>query len=211
MALKTFGIPVLCLALLAGCSALKGTGAGAVLAMLTPKGATSAARDMPRAELQKAGIPLMLLTSEVFGYEDFVGPRDSRGGVVNWGSADGLLVTLRDGVLTETRGLGGDLMSSAMPGAGQIAGGGSYRRTYFFVGPEDRSDRIDLTCTPQTAGSETLSIFGLAYQTRHVVETCTGDAGVIKNEYWLQGGTIRKSREWVSPTLQYIELTRVID
>lgn len=211
MALKSFGLPALCAVFLAGCSALGGSGAGAMLSMLKPKGPQTSAFDMPRAELEKAGVPVMVLASDRFGYEDFVAPRDRRGAVVNWGSADGLLVTLRDGVLIETRGLGGDLMSSAMPGAGQIAGSGSYRRSYFFVGPEDRSDRIDFTCTPRTAGTETLAVFGLGYPTRHVIETCESDAGVIKNEYWLQGSTIRKSREWVSPTLQYIELTRVID
>lgn len=211
MALKSIGLTALLALSLAGCSALNGTGAGALVSLLRGKGGTVSTADIPRSELEKAGMPLMLLSSEGFGFEGFVAPRDSRGGIVNWGTSDGLLVTLRDGVLIETRGFGGDLMSSAMPGAGQISGGGSYRRAYFSVGPDDQILRTDLTCSAQTVGTETLSVYGLAYQTRHVIEACHGGDSAVSNEYWFQGSTIRKSREWVSPSLGYVELTRVID
>ncbi len=211
MALRSIGMLAVCALALAGCSALKGTGAGAVLAMLKGKGDQPSATAIPRSELEKAGIPLILVRNETFGTEAFIGPRDSRGTLVNWATADGILLTLRDGVLIETRGFGGDLMSSAMPGIGQVLAGGSHRRSYFYTGPDDKIFRLDVTCSTQVAGSETLAIYGLAYPTRHLVETCRGDGAELQNEYWMQGGLIRQSREWISPTLGYVELTRVID
>jgi hypothetical protein len=137
--------------------------------------------------------------------------RDRKGEIVTWTDGGGVTVTFRNGVLIETRGFGADLMSSHAPTAGQIAGSGTYQRSYFFASAEDVNERRDYTCHPETVGSETLVIYGRSHVTRHVTEICERPGARITNHYWFEGGAIRKSRQWVSPNLGSIELERVID
>ncbi len=213
MALRNLAVLVLCVALPAGCGKQGGIGAEAVQALLKRGPRAGAAAEVSRADLEKAGVPLMRLTVPAMGIDGFAALRDSSGGVDNWGTADGFLFTLRDGVLIETRGLGADLMSSAMPGAARIAGGKGHRRSYFSTGPDDRIVRRDLACTIRDAGSETLQIHGRAHATRHLIETCIdiGASDSLRNDYWFEGRNLRKAREWVSERIGHVELTRVID
>ncbi|WP_160144547.1 YjbF family lipoprotein [Pseudogemmobacter humi] len=204
MALKSATLALTCLALLAGCGFLE---------KLTPRagGQLAPIGQVSRAEIAKSGQPVMRLRVPSRGIDTFLTIRDRRGDVVNWFSADGMLFTFRNDVLIETRGLGADLMSSAAPGAGQIAAGAGHRRAYFFVDDDDQTGRRDYLCRITTDGGEQLEIFGRGHNTRKVSETCEREIGRITNHYWLEGGKIRKSREWVSPGIGQIEFERVID
>ncbi|NPD15391.1 hypothetical protein HOY34_09285 [Xinfangfangia sp. D13-10-4-6] len=204
MALKTATVALTAMTLVAGCSKLEAyfPKAGGELA---PIGTVS------RADIAKSGQPVMKLRVPSRGIETFLTIRDTRGDVVNWFSADGMLFSFRNGVLIETRGLGADLMSSAAPGAGQIASGGSYQRSYFFMDADDQTGRRDYRCSVSVDGDEVVTIYSHAHSTRKVSENCQRDQGRITNHYWLEGGKIRKSREWVSPGIGQIEFERVID
>lgn len=204
MALKSVIAALACFAVLTGCGMLQ---------KLTPRagGELAPIGRVSRADIEKSGQPVMRLKVPSRGIDTFLTIRDRRGDVVNWFSADGMLFTFRGDVLIETRGLGADLMSSAAPGAGQIAGGGPYRRAYFFVDDDDQTGRRDYTCRTGTEGSEQLVIYGRAHATRKVSETCEREVGRITNHYWLEGGKIRKSREWISPGIGQIEFERVVD
>lgn len=209
MALKTTSAALVMLAALAGCAKLEklipqlgGADAGGQLA---PIGNVS------RADIEKSREPVMKLRVPSRGIETFLTIRDRRGDVVQWFSADGMLFSFRGDVLIETRGLGADLMSSAAPQSGQIAAGGGYRRSYFFMDADDQTGRRDYTCATSTDGSEAVTIYGRSHSTRKVSETCERDGGRLTNHYWLEGGKVRKSREWVSPGIGQIEFERVVD
>lgn len=52
---------------------------------------------------------------------------------------------------------------------------------------------------------------GVAYPTRRIAETCTGEDGIgFENLYWLQAdGLIRELRQWVSPEVGYVVIEDV--
>lgn len=200
--------------ILAACAAaLALTGCGTISKILPEAGPGTLAPigKVSRADIAKSGQPVMKLTVPSRGIETFLTIRDRRGDVVNWMAADGTLFSFRNDVLIETRGLGADLMSSAAPSAGQILSGQAHRRSYFYVDDDDQTGRRDYQCQMSRTGSESLVIYGRAYTASKLAETCERDVGRITNHYWVEGGRIRKSQEWVSPGIGRVEFERVID
>lgn len=120
-------------------------------------------------------------------------PVEKDGDVTVWSSADGTLVAIRNGMLIWTRGFGQDVMSAQVPtGAELIGGAASHKRVYHFVDGADSPVRRSFDCTvsPATtvAGPRTA---------HHVIEICTGPAGKIANEFWLDAaGSVVESRQW---------------
>lgn len=209
MALKILGVALGVLAAVSGCAKLKETTGGALVASLLQPGEKPVpASSIPRAEIEKAGVPMMRVNLVARKADTLIAIRDSKAnGVVAWGAGDGSLFTFRNGVLIETRGLGSDLMSSAMPVRADASGA----RSYFVLGADDQTMRYDFTCTITGRSAETVTVFGRAYGTTHITQSCAGSIGTITNEYWLDSGVIRKSREWVSPAVGYLEFERIVD
>lgn len=219
-----------CLALLAGCGndrapnpLAAAVGAAAKTGMAKLKGKSDAAPANPaqapspqdlRAELAKAGQPILLVSSKTLGQTGFLGVSDAKGGVLTWATPDGATFTQRDGVLIQTRGLGFDLMSAQAPSVDQLLRTGTpYERVYFFLGPDDQGTRRTYTCVTSPVGRESIDVLARSHATTHVTETCTRSSGggKVTNEFWIEGTTIRQSRQWVSAGLGYVDFARVID
>lgn len=165
-----------------------------------------------RADIEKYGIPILRTVIKARGADALVTISDSKGDVVTWTTTDGTTFTLRNGVLSQTRGLGPDLMSAAVPGVAALSvDGGTHRRSYFFLGEDDRSARRDYTCTIKAVENATIEIFERRHSTRHVKEECVRPEGKITNDFWLEGAAVRKSRQWASPGTGYIEFERIVD
>lgn len=199
---------------LAACGS--GGGLGTALLQSAGVGAGAASADdtasIPRAEIEAVGAPIMRVTIPATGLDVLMVQRDTKpGGITTWSTNDGITFTFRDGILIETRGLGADLMSAAAPSAGQILAATGHSRSYFFIGPDDQTLRRDYACQPQDQGPETVSIYSRGYATRQVTETCTRAEGRIENRFWLQGGKVRKSRQWVSAAIGYAGFEQVTD
>lgn len=167
-----------------------------------------------RAELAKAGKPVLLVSSKALGQTGFLTVSDAKGGVLTWATPDGATFSQRDGVLIQTRGLGADLMSAQAPSVGQLLRAGSpYQRVYYFLGADDQTTRRTYDCATATAGRESIDVLGRAHYTIRVTETCTRSAGggKLTNEFWIEGSTIRQSRQWVSGGIGFIDFARIID
>ena len=118
---------------------------------------------------------------------------DRDGPVTTWATADGLQIMLRDGMLTQTRGLGMDMMSATVPSLAQITSMKGHNRSHHYLEGSDEPFRRDYSCVVE-AGATDKDL----PNARHLVETCTGPAGFITNHYWLQAGHLVKSKQWVS-------------
>lgn len=164
-----------------------------------------------RADLAAQGGPVMRMKVASRGIDTFLVRYQQSGPISVWTDGGGTTFTFRNGVLIESRGAGGDLMSSAAPTPGQLSGGGTHPRIYFVASDEDRNERRDYSCTAVVTGAETLVVQGQSHATRHVTETCSRTIGRFTNEYWFEGGTIRKSKEWLSPSVGYVVFERIID
>jgi Group 4 capsule polysaccharide lipoprotein gfcB, YjbF len=175
-------------------------------------GTKPAAAPVTRADLEKFGVPILRAKIASRGADAFLTVADTKGDVVTWSTTDSTTFSLRNGVLIQTRGLGPDLMSAEVPSVAQLAtNGSSYKRVYFFLGKEDRGSRQTMDCTTAVEGRAVVEIFGRSHTTTHVTETCTRGRGQIKNEFWIEGATIRKSKQFASGLTGYIEFERVVD
>jgi hypothetical protein len=166
---------------------------------------------VPRDKLAAFGAPIMRVTIPNRGIDTLVSPRETKGDVTTWESAEGFTFTFRSGVLIATRGLGPDLMSAAVPSPGQLASGGATRRSYFYTWENDANQRRDYSCVAQNQGQQAVTIYGRSHATRHIVETCTRESGRLANEFWVEGGSIRQSKQWISPLAGPGYFYRVID
>ena len=211
MALKRLGLVLAAVSLLAGCATIKTSKIGTMVAGATGGKAAGPGGAVPRAQIEKLGKPVLFVRVATRNAETLLLPSSSRGTVTTWATGDASTVTLRDGVLISTRGLGPDLMSASVPSPAQLLSGQGHRRSYFPIGDNDRTDRQDFTCTTANRGAANVTIVGKVHATTRVTESCTGADGTITNDYWFEAGKIRQSREWASPTLGYLDIARIID
>jgi len=216
----------LCLALgLAACgSGLSGDNALNTLGQVIVQGIRGAGGGgdtfaLTRADLAAQGftLPFMVGTLEVRGLRTGLGLAARSRDVVTWGAADNSAISLRQGVLTATRGLGADLYSAEtrQVSAAMAQGGpAEYARTYRHLDGLDQIVLTRFTCRLQPAGSESITVFEQPARTRRFDESCRAqgiDAPQITNTYWREGTIMRKSRQWIGPELGYLVMERVID
>ncbi|HLQ19478.1 MAG TPA: YjbF family lipoprotein [Tabrizicola sp.] len=176
-------------------------------------GQAATAEDL-RAELSKAGKPVLLVSSKTLGQTGFLMVGDAKGGILTWATPDGATFTQENGVLIQTRGLGADLMSAQAPSVRQLlAAGTPYQRVYYFLGPDDQGTRRTYDCVTSVVGPESIDVLGRTHQTTHVTESCSRSSasGKLTNEFWIEGSTIRQSRQWVSAGIGFVDFARVID
>ncbi len=175
-----------------------------------PAGA-SALTPVSRADLAAFGKPILRLRAERLGQDAFLTIADEKSGVVTWTAQGAATFSLRDGVLIQTRGLGGDLMSADAPSPAQLTSGASYTRVYYFLGADDGGTRRTYECAASTEGRETIEVVGKTHNVTRVSEVCARQGSKVTNDFWVEGNTIRKSRQWASSVVGYIEFEKVID
>ena len=170
-----------------------------------------AAKPSAREKLEAKGKPALRVRAPALGQDAFLTVVDAKADVVTWTAQGQANFSLRDGVLIQTRGLGADLMSAEAPSLAQLKGGASYPRIYYFLGADDAGTRRTYDCTAATVGSEKIEILGKSHSVTRVTETCLRQNGKVSNDYWIEGNTVRKSRQWASNTVGYLEFEKVID
>lgn len=176
------------------------------------KAASSAApAKVGREELAAFGKPILRVRAEVLGQDGFLTIADTKGDVVTWTAQGQATFTQRDGVVIQTRGLGPDLMSAEAPTLAKLTSGASYPRVYYFLGEDDRGTRRSYDCVASTVGRETIDVVGKSHKVTHISELCSRPNSSVTNDYWVEGKMIRKSRQWVSSRVSYVEFERVID
>lgn len=140
---------------------------------------------------------------------------DLPGEITHWSAADGTALSFRNGMLIASRGLGGNLLSAAVPAKSDIPGpahGG--QRSYQLRAGDNEARAIIMACTVQDLGPEQLEIVERSYATRHLREQCESSSGteqtatrpVIVNDYWVDSsrGKVWKSRQWGGPEIGYL-------
>lgn len=165
---------------------------------------------LTRAVLAEVGRPADMV--EILGAGAVLFQVGTNRGVETWASVDNRSVSFRQGMVTATRGLGGDLMAAETPPLSQVASAsGTFVRSIVYLNGEDQSVTERFLCEYATVGTEDVVIVERGYRTRRVQETCSGDSGRFVNDHWFQGGTLRQSRQWAGPFLEYVEYYRLRD
>lgn len=214
----------LSLAVLGGCGN-DNPGPGPVMAMVggvakatvasakaKKSGKARAPAPVTRADLAKYEKPILRVAVPSRGLDGFLTISDSKGDVVTWTTTDGATFSFRNGVLIQSRGLGPDLMSAQVPTVAELSrDGGRHQRVYYFLGADDQATRRTYECTVKVVGRDTITVFERNHETTQVKEDCTWAYGSIKNDFWIEGTSIRRARQWLSAGTGYVEFEKVID
>jgi hypothetical protein len=165
--------------------------------------------------ITRAGIgtfsdPLLYAALPSREVESLLGLAQRNGRAETWMTRDNIALILRDGVLIGSRGLGEDLMSAEVVDVRSARGPAS--RTHFHIGDDGATQQIVFRCAIAEAGTERIDLLGEVRMAQRIDERCDGPDGAIHNTYWTDpGGPIRKSTQWVSGSVGYITLQRLID
>lgn len=120
---------------------------------------------------------------------------------VTWGSAPGQGITFKRGVLTNTRGLGEDLMASRIDTAVDAITNrrnSSYKREYYYLGDLGQNTSLTVNCTLKRGKSEHVKIGEINASAIIMSESCRRGAIAFNNLYWVDGrGRVLKSSQWV--------------
>ncbi|MBN8189833.1 YjbF family lipoprotein [Salipiger thiooxidans] len=166
--------------------------------------------------LAQIGRPTILLT--VPGRENVESPffaEERNGDTVTWLSVNNEFLLLQDGVLSGTRGLGGDLMNADL---GEVHEALAGRRTqavriHRMLDGENHIVAESYVCDyAQRPERVAVGAYLTQVQATQIDETCTGVERVFENRYWLSGrGTIVRARQWAGEPLGYLEYERLSD
>lgn len=212
-AMRTAMVLALAAVGLAGCSSNKISEGQDRLFLHTLRQALQGKGKKPKPNLTRAQITATKLPL----YEAVVPKRDAKaymlkigtnGDVVTWSSTDGIMVSLRKGVLIQTRGFGRDLMSSAQVPLAMIARGtGTAQATYYYLDGNDQQQALPLRCQLSRGAASNVTIAEITYRLREVRVACTGADTGFTNRFWLDAkGHVRKSHQWISQDVGYIDL-----
>lgn len=172
---------------------------------------------LSRALLDTVTQPYIELTREnqdITGYltKQLVHDDGYAGTVVVWRAEDGASLSLRNGLLIATRGLGDDLLSAQVPAADGVVGPvGSSERRYQIRGFDNQAYAVTFGCSLQDLGPAPIEVVEITYPTRHLQEHCDSPSGQVVNDYWVdsRSGQIWQSRQWAGPTLGYLRIRQL--
>lgn len=133
---------------------------------------------------------------------------------VTWISPDKKSITLSTGMVTATRGFGGDLMSVENGGAARLVSGrksGQVQKTYRFLNGLDETGRFVVNCNIAVGARDHVSSGEISVSTRVMTESCQSAGGTtFKNTYWIDGaGRMVQSVQWAGPSVGKIVFRRL--
>ncbi len=139
--------------------------------------------------------PMSLVTIDDRNASGIVSLIEVNGAYRTYGNSSRQAVVFRNGLLSATRGVGDDLMSSDIGTAGLIHArkAGQSVRVNRYLDGEGKTNEVRLTCTVGVGGRKKVGL-GTG---RVVSETCVSEGTSISNSYVVNGqGQVIWSRQW---------------
>ncbi|MDA7423344.1 YjbF family lipoprotein [Thalassococcus lentus] len=128
----------------------------------------------------------------------------------SFGNAARQLIVIKDGVITGSRGLGGDLMSSdadALISQVRRRTAGNVPYTMRFLTPEDVTTTMNLNCAVTPLGQQVPVQAGEVNGTGEAVNAVCSNADgyTVTNTFIVDGhGRILTTRQWISQTIGFL-------
>lgn len=181
--------------------------AAAARPALTRAGLDTVEGSFIEATLERSGITAYLFASAV-RFDALPGE------IVQWRTEDNVTLTTRSGMLTATRGLGGDIISSELnAGSGAGPAGPGEKALYIRTGDLDEV-RLSMACGLEDLGAVRLEIVERFHPVRHLRERCVAaGGGQVVNDYWIESrrNIVWQSRQWAGPHIGYLRIRRLTD
>ncbi|WP_172331478.1 YjbF family lipoprotein [Mangrovicoccus sp. HB161399] len=166
-------------------------------------------------QLSRAGVPSVLagVENEEGRFAAFLKLQE-RNGIGTWVSPDNVSLSLWNGFLVATRGLGGDIMSADV---GEVQAAilfgfpGYYPRFQSYLDGENQTVIRSFVCKVSSRGTRQVDLGPFTATTRLMEEDCKSSDQSFVNLYWVDEGTgeVRQSRQWASPLLGPIALRQI--
>ena len=158
-----------------------------------------------KASLAATDAPLALVALEGRKATSILTRIEQNGAYETWATPDRRSITMRGGIVTATRGLGNDMMSSSLGQSLALISGrkaGTATRAMRFLDGENHTVELVLSCDYARGGGKRLSAGELSnVATTQMTETCAAGTTQFTNSYLVDGrGRIVHSRQWLSPT-----------
>jgi hypothetical protein len=152
--------------------------------------------------------PLELLTREDTKGWALMLRIERNGRFETFGSSDRRTVTMRNGIISGTRGLGGDLMSSDLTQVSALISGrepGRGTRVMRFLTGADKIRELRFDCTVNVGERMPVKAGAVDTSARRVTETCTSGDMKISNLYLVdrQGWSV-SSKQWIGEMNGYM-------
>lgn len=162
--------------------------------------------NVPVVAPQLIGPERLRVTIPATGAQAVLGPVSRRGDVTVWTTRDGITLSLQEGMLIGTRGLGDDLMTADVTGLLALvrgrAGEGPVPHIRSRLDGEDRTVFRSYQCKRDAVTRDA--------DLRRVEVLCISPLDRFSNIYWLTDtGAMARSRQWISPRLGHMETTLV--
>lgn len=165
------------------------------------------------AALKATDGPVMIVVIEKRSAIAIMGLSQTNGDYQTWMAADRRTLGFKRGVLTSSRGLGDDLMSSrADPAVALITArkSGTASRSYQYLNGVGYTTNLPVQCAIQPGGTDKISIGEISSLTTRVAEVCQNGPLTLQNLYWVDSsGQILKSRQWLGYTVGYVTIQRL--
>lgn len=114
-------------------------------------------------------------------------------------------LTLRQGVVTASRGLSNDLMSSDIEDTLRLISArqpGQTRRVMRYLSGDEQIVALTFDCEMSVGGTQKVAAGEVSAQARAMNEKCAGDGLSFTNTYLVDAsGQVLTSRQWISPTI----------
>lgn len=184
----------------------------------TAPGGSAAAKQARAVQsaLASAEGPLMFAVMDETKRSAVLGELGRNGPYHTWRTASMQTMVFRDGILTGTRGLGYDLLSSEVSQSSALIRSrrsGQSQRVYRHLSGENHEVPTVMSCVVSPEGSDTVTfVTGRTMSATQVKETCRAEGLKVTNRYWVTGsGKIVQSIQWISPEMGKIALQTVRD
>ncbi|MFY0681099.1 MAG: YjbF family lipoprotein [Thalassovita sp.] len=199
------------LAVLAGCGSTK----PAVDIKAIAKGLFTKPKDAPAATvnvdaiLAATDVPLTLVVLEKNKASTAMLQIAENGPYQTFSTSARQTISFRDGIMTSTRGLSSDLMStSASQSRALIAQrkAGQATRIMRFLDGADKTASLQFTCAVSVGATQAVNVGEVSGTTLVVTEACKNEDRSFTNTYLVdKAGRVLGSRQWAGPGIEYIQ------
>lgn len=143
-----------------------------------------------------------------------LGPVSRNADVTVWQTLDGITLSFRHDVVIATRGLGDDLMSADVGGDIALLRGmgdsGYHPHIRSYLDGEDRTVFRAYQCRQAGVASDRVATGGQDTSLQRTEIACISPGHSFTNIFWQDGsGRVIRSRQWISPAIQYMDTERV--
>ena len=183
--------------------------------MDAPSGATAyidARKLVSREILDGVGVPILFVEIDR-GQNGTLSQYPGEGIGQTWLAVDGSTVTLENGLLKATRGMGDDLMGSEI--SHEINWSDfddvSYERRMAYLRFDNQTLINQYYCSLTDMNNfETVNLFDAEFSVNHLQETCRGAAGSFVNDFYIDTeGLVRSSRQYQGEKIGYMTISRL--